>query len=99
MTENEILTGAIELFGKQAQEIVAMEEMSELIQALSKNMRGADNRSNISEEIADVEIMLEQLKIIFNNESETRLYKKMKMQRLEAKVFEQHMQQAEGDEI
>lgn len=99
MTENEILTGAIELFGKQAQEIVAMEELSELIQALSKNMRGADNRSNISEEIADVEIMLEQLKIIFNNESETRLYKKMKMQRLEAKVFEQYMQQAEGDEI
>jgi hypothetical protein len=43
--------------------------------------------------------MLAQLKIIFNNESETRLYKKMKIQRLEAKVFEQYMQQAEGDKI
>lgn len=34
---------------------------------LSKNLRGADNAKALAEEIADVEIMLEQLKVIFRN--------------------------------
>lgn len=44
-----------------------MEEMSELTKELSKNLRGADNAKALAEEIADVEIMLEQLKVIFRN--------------------------------
>ena len=46
---------------------MAMEEMSELTKELSKNLRGADNAKALAEEIADVEIMLEQLKVIFRN--------------------------------
>lgn len=64
---DEICEKAVRKFGKTAQLIMAMEEMSELIQALSKDIRGKGSRNNISEEIADVEIMLAQLKIIYRN--------------------------------
>lgn len=57
---------AISKFGTSAQIIIAMEECSELIKELSKVLRGKCNVDNVSEEIADVQIMLEQLKIIFN---------------------------------
>lgn len=86
--QRETVLSAIETFGKEAQLIMAMEEMSELIQALSKNMRGAENTDNIAEEIADVEIMILQLIEIFNCvESETDWYIK-KLQRLNEKVKE-----------
>ena len=64
MTEYEILTAAIEKYGEKAQEEVAIEEMSELIQAICHKHRGREH--NIAEEIADVEIMLRQLKLINN---------------------------------
>ena len=56
---------AVRAYGKQSQLVMAMEEMSELTKELSKNLRGADNAKALAEEIADVEIMLEQLKVIF----------------------------------
>lgn len=58
---------AVRAYGKQSQLVMAMEEMSELTKELSKNLRGADNSKALAEEIADVEIMLEQLKVIFCN--------------------------------
>ena len=58
---------AVRAYGKQSQLVMAMEEMSELTKELSKNLRGADNSKALAEEIADVEIMLEQLKVIFRN--------------------------------
>lgn len=44
--------------GKEIQTVVAMEELSELIQALSKDLRGKPDRDNLIEEIADVYIVL-----------------------------------------
>jgi NTP pyrophosphatase (non-canonical NTP hydrolase) len=58
----------LERYGKEKQLDMAAEECSELIQAVMKNKRGRDNRANIIEEIADVELMLEQLKVIFRIE-------------------------------
>ena len=54
--------------GKETQCRQAMEECAELIQAINKCLRyptGA-SVSNLSEEIADTEIMIAQLKLIFN---------------------------------
>lgn len=73
---------AVSVYGKPSQLIMAMEEMSELTKELSKNMRGAMNVRAISEEIADVEIMLEQLKIIFANRAEVDRQKSEKLKRL-----------------
>lgn len=53
-------------FGLLGQLDVATEEMAELIKELSKFKRGEDNLHKIAEEVADVEIMLEQIKQYFD---------------------------------
>ena len=71
---------AIARYGAEEQEGVAQEECAELIQAISKKHRGKPH--NIAEEIADVEIMLEQLKIINDCENEVKEIRKQKISRL-----------------
>lgn len=75
-----ILENAIERYGAEAQEGIAQEECAELIQAISKKHRGKPH--NIAEEIADVEIMLDQLKIINKCWKEVGEIKRKKIQRL-----------------
>jgi NTP pyrophosphatase (non-canonical NTP hydrolase) len=60
----ETLIKAVETYGPELQYVVAMEEMGELIQQISKKLRGNGKTSNLAEEIADVQIMLDQLSII-----------------------------------
>lgn len=62
LSERDIYEAAIDHYGDEHQEGIAIEECSELIQAISHKHR--NRKHNIPEEIADVEIMLEQLKII-----------------------------------
>lgn len=52
-------------YGATAQTIVAIEELSELQKELTKSLRGIGNIDHIAEELADVEIMLDQLRIIY----------------------------------
>lgn len=67
-----ICTQAVNSFGDAPQMLVAIEEMAELTQALSKSGRyGIEAaRAQVLEEMADVYIMLEQLKIIFDFSAE-----------------------------
>ena len=62
---NNQLEEIIKYFGKEKQIIKCVEELSELQKELCKSVNGKGNLDNIIEEIADVEIMLKQLKIIF----------------------------------
>lgn len=76
------LRGCIDSYGKDPQIDVAIEEMSELIKALVKDRRNkcehadvkANFRSAISEEMADVIIMLKQLEMIYGNKDEVQQY-------------------------
>lgn len=87
MEINEIYKQAIETFGKDAQLKMCIEEMAELTQAICKSFRGEDNTDNIVEEIADVEIMLAQIKIIYSlNKNEVCLKKADKIARLEMRL-------------
>lgn len=67
-----IFRQSLEKYGKEPQCRQAMEELAELIQAVNKMLRYADRPAepeyyaNLIEEIADVEIMLYQLKVMFN---------------------------------
>lgn len=68
----------ISKFGCDNQIIVGIEELAELQKELTKQLRGNGHINHIVSEIADVEIMLEQLKIIFNCKKEvenTKYYK------------------------
>lgn len=67
--------------GATNQIVVAIEELSELQKELCKLFRNKSNRKNILEEIADCEIMLEQLKIILNIKEDLSKIKNRKIQR------------------
>lgn len=86
MNEKEVITSAIRVFGEEKQELKAIEELSELITAISH--KHFNREHNIAEEIADVEIMLEQLKIINNCASDVEEIRKQKLVRLNDKVFD-----------
>lgn len=79
---------AVDTWGKGPQLIICMEEMAELTKELSKNLRGQDNDLGIAEEVADVEIMLEQLKLIFNIRTDVESVKNDKLIRLDRRIKE-----------
>lgn len=58
----EIHERALATFGLEKQMIKCIEELSELQKELCKHSLGQGNLEHITEEIADVEIMLEQMK-------------------------------------
>lgn len=59
---------ALDLWGIDAQIWMAVEEMAELTNALCKIKRGRINLEDIVTEIADVQIMMEQLQLFFGKE-------------------------------
>lgn len=67
----EQLKKIIDYYGAYAQSVQAIEEMSELTKELCKALNYKSNKENLVEEIADVQIMLEQLKIINNIDEKT----------------------------
>jgi len=83
-------------YGKIMQQDIAIEEMSELTKALLKlrraeyeNINGRDlhqEKNAVYEEIADVEIMVEQLKIMFDCYSDVESWKEAKLQRLSERL-------------
>lgn len=86
MTRKELYTQLLTLYGVQ-QVIVAIEELSELQKEFCKALRFKVNLQNIVEEIADVEIMLEQMKIYFKiNEEEIEEMKKIKIERTKERL-------------
>lgn len=84
MNTSEINKAAIEYYGAKMQENQCIEECVELIQAINKKHRGWEH--NIPEEIADVEICLEQLKMINNCADEVERYKTAKTERLKERI-------------
>lgn len=82
MNKSKIYQKAIEKWGAGAQMGMAQEEAAELIQAISKIFRNGDEGSNIEEEVADMEIMLEQLRIMLDEEKIEK-EKQRKLDRLE----------------
>lgn len=62
MTNHETWNETIRINGTAIQSVVCMEELSELIQAISKRLRGdLDLDNNLAEEMADVTISIYQL--------------------------------------
>ena len=87
-----IMQQAIETYGVQAQCDVAIEEMAELTKAIVKIRRVADDYEktqaaldNLLEEIADVDIMIDQLKIM-RGPKRVEEYRKKKLERLERRL-------------
>ena len=70
--DRKILRKAIDTYGTKAQMMQCIEEMAELTQAINKYFRAESYKDmllafdRIAEETADVQIMLEQMRIMFD---------------------------------
>ena len=85
------LRAAIKKWGNQSQLNMLHEEIGELMQAINKFNRSPKEwkkRDNLCEEIADVEIMLEQLKLMIggNPRATIHLHKREKLERLKERL-------------
>ena len=82
MDEQRIYRAALAAWGADAQTLMVFEEMAELQKELCKAARGKDNREQNAEEIADVEIMLEQMKVLHGCAEAVAAYRESKLRRL-----------------
>ena len=84
MKQKEVLDHLIAKNGIDWQTTVAIEELAELTKTLTKALRGQGSRKQIIEEMADVEICLAQLKIIYvRYPEEFNAFRRFKIRRLE----------------
>ena len=82
-----ILKAAISHYSVTVAKVITMEEMAELTKEISKSIRYGDiNTENIAEEMADVEICLEFLRLIYNNAERVKEYKSQKIDRLAERI-------------
>ena len=86
--QTELYRLALSTYGAQAQTMMVMEEMAELQKELCKHARGKENRAQIAEEIADVQIMLEQMELLHDCEGLVAGFKAQKLDRLEKRLRE-----------
>lgn len=78
---------AINLYGAEAQIHMVLEEMSELTKELCKSFRpGGTTLDKIADECADVTIMLEQLRIIFDMNDQVCEHMDKKIERLMGRI-------------
>lgn len=86
--KQELIQKLIDKNGIQIQSNIAMEECAELIQAISKCLRSKEIvpmtvREHLIEEMADVQICLEQLQVMFHiSDTEILCWKEAKENRL-----------------
>ena len=76
---------AIKKYGARSQLLMLVEECNELAVAVLHFLRGRGS-SSVNEEIADVEIMLEQVKMILGKEESEKI-KREKMLRLKERII------------
>mgnify|MGYP003571472574 CR=1 FL=1 len=93
MYRRELLT-IISYYGEQYQIDKAIEEMSELTQALIKARQDPDNltEENVLEEVADVWVMIEQLKLIFKGQEVVEEYVDYKVSRQMQRIMNESRQ-------
>lgn len=100
MNKTEIYMKALSTYGLKNQLVMCMEECAELAKECSKLYRKFHNGypktidiMHLSEEIADVEIMIEQLKLFYGLDDEVETNKKTKIHRLADRLYDEDSKQ------
>lgn len=86
MSNKKLYEQVTDKWGNYAQVTKAIEELSELIKELCKDQLDSGNLDKIAEELADVEIMCEQLRFIYEFDKLVDFWKKYKLERLARRV-------------
>ena len=86
--QQKTLQKAINWYGADKQMLIAIEELSELQKAIVKWFRKPteETKSDISEEMADVYVMLKQLEIMHKNDTEVQKNIDYKIKRLQERI-------------
>ena len=93
---NKILTDTIYIYGTEAQIWMAIEEMSELSNALAKYRRNRVTHEDVCEEIADVAIMIIQLSKIFGSDDVSDYFER-KLDRLDKRLTKYKNSEDQGN--
>lgn len=97
--DENIINKSIEYHGKLTQEVVCMEECSELIQAISKEIRGKSEIDHLTEEMADVLICINLLMQMYGiSESELNIWIVKKQERIVERMKERENNPHKGEE-
>lgn len=81
-----VYKAAFEKFGIEMQMVVAIEEMSELAKELCKTIRCRHRSDGLLEELADAQIVIEQMRELFDPDGEVEELMTAKVQRLEERI-------------
>ena len=84
--EKEICLAALQAWGPKVQKLVIFEEIAEFLKIYAKCVRTKANYSELIDEIADMEIVLQQLKIMFDAEGDVDEIVSQKLAKLAAKL-------------
>ena len=87
LDEKKLYNDAIKKKGLLYQKATAIEECGELIQEITKDLRGNLRKDKLSFEMADVEISLEVLKECYGNHHDVAIFKQKKLQKFK-KIIE-----------
>ena len=93
----DIYEAAIQKYGAEHQHWKTVEECGELVVAITQSMDGRNNEQALLSEIADVEIMIEQMRIIYGDKA-IDAEKDKKLKRLAGRVWPQQEQETERAE-
>lgn len=85
-SEDAVFRQALEIYGPQHQTMMALEEMAELAKELCKASRGLGSVEHIAEEIADVQITLEQMIILYQCQGLVERIRAEKVNRLQERL-------------
>lgn len=85
--DGDIYKRAINTFNIESQIMIAIEETSELTKELCKFFRNGNNIAEITEEMADVCIMIKQLTEIFKNEEKINEVIEYKLNKLDTLIY------------
>lgn len=88
LTNSETFIEPLEHYGKFTQIVKCMEECGELIRALGKHLCNEGSYENVVEELADVDIMLSQMRYIFGHMEVDRV-RTQKLARLKMRMEEE----------
>lgn len=86
--DKELFRKALDTYGAESQTRMVLEEFAELQKELCKHARGKNNVKEIAEEIADVQITLEQMIILHNCALEVREFRLAKLNHLAENLME-----------
>lgn len=84
---SDIYKTAIDVWGEEFQIRMCQEELSEAISVLNQYLRGRKTKDDVAEELADSEIVLQEMRRIFDPDTINNI-KKQKLTRLRKRIEE-----------